>query len=172
MLRFLLVFLTIQLTLFGLSLVSWVQTHVVVPWTSFLASFCAKLVLIFDSTAAATGKVLWNTVSGFGVSIEAGCNGLEAFIILIAAVMAFPASWKDKLIGLVAGFFAIQILNVVRVISLFYIGQWNKEIFDFAHHYVWQALIMLDVLVFWLLWAGWSAKQKQKINNQAYAAHV
>lgn len=172
MLRFLLVFLAIQMTLFGLNLMTWVQTHIVLPWTSFLASVCAKLVLIFDNSAAATGKVLWNTENHVGVSIEAGCNGLEAYIILIAAVMAFPASRRNKLIGLVAGFLAIQLLNVVRVISLFYIVQWNREVFDFAHHYVWQALIMLDVLIFWLLWAGWSNKQQQKIISQADAAHV
>jgi exosortase/archaeosortase family protein len=46
----------------------------------------------------------------------------------------------------------VQGLNVVRVISLFYLGQWNREVFEWAHLYVWQALIMLDVLIVWLLW--------------------
>jgi len=40
----------------------------------------------------------------------------------------------------------------VRVISLFYLGQWNMQAFEWAHLYVWQALIMLDVLVVWLVW--------------------
>jgi exosortase/archaeosortase family protein len=46
----------------------------------------------------------------------------------------------------------VQGLNIVRVISLFYLGQWSIDVFDFAHQYVWQALIMLDVLIVWLLW--------------------
>ena len=46
----------------------------------------------------------------------------------------------------------MQGLNVVRVISLFYLGQWNMQVFNFAHEDLWQALIMLDVLVAWLLW--------------------
>ena len=46
----------------------------------------------------------------------------------------------------------MQLLNVVRVISLFYIGQWDFAVFEWAHQYVWQALIMLDVLVVWLIW--------------------
>ena len=41
---------------------------------------------------------------------------------------------------------------MVRVISLFYLGQWSTEMFDFAHEYLWQGLIMLDVVVVWLLW--------------------
>ncbi len=40
----------------------------------------------------------------------------------------------------------------MRVISLFYLGQWNMKVFEWAHLYVWQALIMLDVLVVWLVW--------------------
>ena len=50
------------------------------------------------------------------------------------------------------GFVAVQGLNVVRAISLFYLGPWSTPVFKFAHEYLWQALIMLDVLIVWLLW--------------------
>lgn len=156
--RFFLIFLGLQLGLFGLNMLNWVQQHVVLPWTSTLASVCAGLVMWFDGSTAAAGKVLWNTSNGFGVSIEAGCNGLEAYIVLFAGVMAFPASWYQRGVGLLMGFLAVQSLNVVRVISLFYLGQWSRPVFDFAHEYLWQALIMLDVLVFWLLWVRWCQK--------------
>ena len=152
MARFFFTFLALQLTLFGVNMLGVVQQHVVLPSTMLLARMCAGLVTWFDSTTAAAGKVLWNTVTGFGVSIEPGCNGIEACIVLFAAVMAFPSSWRHKLIGLALGFLAVQGLNVVRVISLFYLGQWNTQVFNFAHEYLWQALIMLDVLIVWLLW--------------------
>lgn len=152
MLRFFLIFLAIQLSLFGVNMLSWVQQHLVLPWTALLARVCAQLVMWFDSSAAATGKVLWNTQTGFGVSIESGCNGIEACIVLFAAIVAYPAHWTHKLAGLAAGFGAVQALNVVRVISLFYLGQWNTAAFNFAHEFLWQGLIMLDVLVVWLLW--------------------
>ena len=128
------------------------------PWTALLARICAGLVTWFDTTAAAQGKVLWNTLTGFGVSIEPGCNGIEACIVLFAAVIAFPSSLRHKLLGLVAGFAAVQALNVVRVISLFYLGQWNTVVFNFAHEFLWQGLIMLDVLIVWLLWVRAGAK--------------
>lgn len=158
MLRFFLVFLALQLTLFGINMLGWVQQHLVLPWTALLARICAGLVTWFDRTATAAGKVLWNAQTGFGVSIEPGCNGIEACIVLFAAIMAFPASWRHKLVGLVAGFVAVQALNVVRVISLFYLGQWDMDVFDFAHEYLWQALIMLDVLVVWLVWVRAGSK--------------
>ena len=89
---------------------------------------------------------------GFAISIERGCNGVEAVIILVSAMLAFPAPWKNRLAGIGLGFVAIQVLNLVRIISLFYLGQWNIDVFEWAHLYVWQALIMLDVLIVWLLW--------------------
>ena len=98
------------------------------------------------------GKILKSADNGFAVSIEAGCNGVEATIVLVAAILSFPAPWKNKVIGLLAGILAVQGLNVVRIISLFYLGQWDYTVFEWAHLYVWQALIMLDVLIVWLLW--------------------
>lgn len=150
--RFLILFVVIQIVLFGVELLKPVQEHLVLPWTGLLADICARLVTLFDAGAASQGKVLYNPSNGFGVSIEPGCNGVEAMIVLLAAMLAFPAPWQHRLIGLGLGFLAIQSLNIVRVISLFYLGQWNMAAFRFAHEYLWQGLIMLDVLVVWLLW--------------------
>jgi len=152
MVRFFVGFLVLQAALFGAELTPWAQQYFVVPWTNQLASISAGLVTLADPNVAAVGKVLRSTRNGFAVSIEAGCNGVEATIVLLAAILAFPAPWKNKLIGLAAGIVAVQGLNVVRVISLFYLGQWDYEVFEWAHLYVWQALIMLDVLVVWLIW--------------------
>jgi exosortase H (IPTLxxWG-CTERM-specific) len=152
MVRFFVVFLLLLALLFGLELTPWAQRWFVVPWTTALAQFSTWLVTLFDANVVATGKVMRSTTNGFAVSIEAGCNGVEATIVLIAAILAFPASWGRKLAGLAAGIVAVQGLNVVRVISLFYLGQWDFQVFEWAHLYVWQALIMLDVLVVFLIW--------------------
>jgi len=150
--RFFLIFLSLQLFLFGIELLQPTQLYMVLPWTAMLAKFCVLLVTLFDPNAAALGKVLWNPATGFGVSIEPGCNGIEACIILFAAIVAFPATWRHRVWGLGLGFIAVQALNIVRIISLFYLGQWDETAFKIAHEYLWQGLIMLDVLVVWLLW--------------------
>ena len=152
MIKFFVWFLVLQAGLFGLELTPWAQEWFVVPWTNTLAAISASIVKLFDPEVIAHGKVLQSTRSGFAVSIEAGCNGVEATIVLVAAILSFPAKWSRKLIGLAAGVVAVQGLNIVRVISLFYLGQWNFNVFEWAHLYVWQALIMLDVLIVWLLW--------------------
>jgi exosortase H (IPTLxxWG-CTERM-specific) len=152
MVRFFIGFLAVQALLFGAELTPWAQRWFVVPWTGSLAAISADIVKVFDPTVIAEGKILQSARNGFAVSIEAGCNGVEATIVLLAAMLAFPAPWKRKLVGFAIGVTAVQGLNIIRVISLFYLGQWNFDAFEFAHQYVWQALIMLDVLIVWLLW--------------------
>ena len=152
MARFFILFVVILVTLLALELTPPVQDALVLPWTEGLARISAALVTLFDPQVLAKGKILLSTTNGFMVSIEAGCNGIEAAIVLIAAMLAFPAPWKHRAIGIIAGLVAVQALNVVRVISLFYLGQWDARAFEWAHLYLWQALIMLDVLIVWLVW--------------------
>jgi len=152
MLRFFLVFVVLLAVLFGLELTPWVQDWFVTPWTNALAAISTWIVTLFDGNVVATGKIMRSNSNGFAVSIEAGCNGVEATLVLLAAMLAFPSPWRHKVVGLVIGVIAVQLLNIVRVISLFYLGQWNYDVFEWAHLYVWQALIMLDVLVVWLIW--------------------
>ena len=66
--------------------------------------------------------------------------------------MAFPARWSRKLLGVVLGLLAIQVINVVRIVSLFYIGIFAPSAFSASHVYVWQSLIILFAVVLWILW--------------------
>lgn len=148
----LLKFVIILLALFTIELMGPVQTWVIQPFTAAVAKVSAVVLQTFDSTVQAQGIVLSNMTTGAAVSIQPGCNGVEAMIVVLAAIAATPASWKYKLIGIGLGFLAIQALNVVRIISLFYLLQWNPVWFEWAHLYLWQALIMLDGLIVYLLW--------------------
>lgn len=152
MYRFFALFLILLVGLFSLEILSPVQAHVVMPFTAFLAKVSAGIIQMFDSQVAASGQVIRSLTNGFAVQIAPGCNGVEAVIILFAAIFAFPAPFKHKLVGFGAGFLAIQLLNLLRIISLFYLGQWSMTAFTWAHLYLWQALIILDALVVWLIW--------------------
>ena len=117
-------------------------------------------------------NIIRDKTTGFGVRIERGCNGVEAVIILFAAIFAFPAPLKSKLVGFVIGFFAIQGLNLVRIVSLFYLGQWNQVAFEWFHLYLWQALIILDALVVWLIWLRTLPQAKARREREAAEARA
>ena len=145
--------------LFAIEMLNPVQEAVIHPFTAVLADVSTAVILPFDDTVIAQGRILRDATTGFAVSIEAGCNGVEAAIVLIAGIVAFPASIQHKVIAILAGFLFVQALNIVRIISLFYLGQWNYTVFEWFHLYLWPVLIMLDVLVVFAIYLQWLGKQ-------------
>jgi exosortase H (IPTLxxWG-CTERM-specific) len=152
MIRFFVLFTVLLIGLFTLEILQPAEKHVILPFTSFIADISVWIVKFFDEDVVSHSNVIRDSATGFGVRIERGCNGVEALIILFAAIFSFPAPFKNKVIGFTIGFFAIQILNLVRIVSLFYLGQWNRVAFEWFHLYLWQALIILDAMVVWLIW--------------------
>ena len=159
MTRFLLVFCGVLGSLFAIEMLSPVQQAVIQPFTVLLANVSTAVIVPFDNTVIAQGRILRDATTGFAVSIEAGCNGVEATIVLVAGIVAFPASLRHKMIAILVGFLFVQALNIVRIVSLFYLGQWNYTVFEWFHLYLWPVLIMLDVLVVFAIYLQWLGKQ-------------
>ena len=128
MLRFILIFLACLLLLFTAELLQPVQDHVIVPFTSGIAHVSVWLMRLFDHSVIAQNDEILDALHGGGIQIVAGCNGVEAVLILVSAVLAFPAPWKHKAHRHRLGFIAIQALNLVRIISLYYLQRWNQRL--------------------------------------------
>ena len=153
MTRFVTLFVVILVALFALELTPPAQRVFVLPWTEALARISAGLITMFDPGVAAFGKVLQDTAQRLRGDHRGRVQRNRGGHHPRRRHARLPrAPWKHRVLGILAGLAAVQALNIVRVISLFYLGQWNTEAFHWAHLYLWQALIMLDVLVVWLVW--------------------
>jgi exosortase/archaeosortase family protein len=73
--------------------------------------------------------------------------------IYLAAVLAYPATWRAKAVGALLGFVVILVVNLFRVSVLFLIGLYFQEIFHETHVYVAQALVVCVAVALWLFWA-------------------
>jgi len=82
------------------------------------------------------------------------CGAIPTMVIFIAAVLAFPARWWKKLVGIGAGLPVLYGVNTLRLTVLAVIGAWDHggAIFKFAHEYVWQGIYIIFVVVTWLAW--------------------
>lgn len=152
MARFLIVFILWMVVLFTLDVLEPVERYFIAPFTAGITSVTAFLLGVFDSTITAHGNILADRVTGAGIAIVRGCTGIEAMILLVSAMLAWPASWRQRLSGIAGGIVAIQVLNLVRIGSLYYLNRWDHDWFEWFHLYVWQALIVLDALVVFLVW--------------------
>lgn len=150
--QFLVVFMLILGSGFTLLSLNSVNNNVIEPFTAGVAKasgFCLQLI---DPSVTMRGTEIHNPK--FAVNIKNGCNGVEAMIIFLAAVLAFPATWKARAIGLVGGIIAIQIVNLIRVVALFLTGVHFRSFFDQSHTVVWQTVVILCGVLLWIFWAN------------------
>ena len=143
--RFLLRFIIILAVLYVPLTIRQVDTAVVAPFSRLIAVVSGSLLNLIGQGVVVSGVVL--DAAGHAVSIQNGCNGIEAIVFLVAAILAFPATWRQRAIGLIAGIALIQILNLLRVITLFLINRYQPQMFELFHLAVWQTVIAVQLSV-------------------------
>ena len=129
-----------------------VNDAVIVPFTGWIARASGNVLNVLGEKVNVAGTEI--RASGFGVNIENGCNGVETALLLAAAVLAFPAGWRQRLTGFLLGFLAIQVVNLIRVVSLVWIGRHRPALFDSSHTVIWQSAVVLFGVLLFLFWAS------------------
>ena len=151
-LRFLVVFaLTFGTCYFLFGIAPGVKLGLIQPYTHFLASAVAAVINLFGAGATAAGARV--TSPRFSINIAMGCDGVEASSLFLAGVLAFPTSWRARLIGFALGIPLIHVINLVRLVGLYYAGVYLPSVFEELHVYVAQTIVILlstAVLFFWL----------------------
>jgi exosortase H (IPTLxxWG-CTERM-specific) len=142
-------------------LVAWnpINDAVIVPFTSAIARVSGTILVALGEKVTVAGTEIRS--GAFAVQIENGCNGIEAALLFGSAVLAFPAPWRRRLLGLIAGFAAIQVLNLVRVVSLFWIGAHRPALFNSSHTVIWQSAVVLASVLLFLLWASRESRERE-----------
>lgn len=91
-------------------------------------------------------------VGNESVQIVSDCSPHMPFLVFAGAVLAFPSSWRQRLLGLALGAVVIHLFNSVRILVLMGILVWQKSWFEFAHVYLWQTGTILIVFAAFALW--------------------
>ncbi len=149
--RFLILFLATLGLSFTVVALRPVDEAFVVPFTTMVAKVSGHTLMLFGEDLTVNGCQL--TSPRFAVTIYNGCNGLITSLIFISGVLAFPARWSAKVLGVVGGLLAIQVINLVRIISLFYIGIYLPDLFNSSHIFIWQSIVIVFGVGLWMLWA-------------------
>lgn len=135
----------------GLTMLDTVNKTLIPSYMRFYAQASASVINIFGEKASASGTEVMS--SRYSVNIKHGCDALAPSALFIAAVLAFPASIRSKIPGLIAGTFVLAVINLVRIISLFYTGIYFPKWFETMHVDVWQPAFILISLTLWVMWA-------------------
>ena len=89
----------------------------------------------------------------YSMRIVTECTGLVPMAIIVCAVLAYPGTVKQKAIGATLGLVALFVLNLVRTVSLFFIGgHFSSSFFNTAHFLIWQPVMIVVAIALWLFW--------------------
>jgi len=120
------------------------------PFLIFNTDMAALILKSFGELIQTDSTTIFSGNSSFRVISE--CTSIVPTGIFVSAVIAWQSSSKEKLTGIIMGTIVLFIINMIRIITLFYIGTNFPRFFEVAHYFLWQGLVVLTVLGLWLLW--------------------
>ena len=160
-LRFVLV-LGVLMGLFNALFYAWlIKTAFFDAYLGLNAEACAVVLRWFGESAAATGTQLASP--RYSLEIKHGCDAIQASAFFVFAMLAFPSAVPRlaRLRYVVVGTAMLLLLNLVRIITLYYTGVYYPAAFEVMHFDVWQTFFIFLALMLWLVWARRAAQAKQ-----------
>lgn len=128
-----------------------VDQHIIVPFTKGLTQVSGAMLRLLGQSVTVVGTQIRGK---FAVDIHNGCNGIEAIVFVCAAMFAFDAPWRRRLLGALAAAVILQALNVIRIVTLYLIGLKRPEIFETAHLAIWQTLMFAAAVFLFIAWTS------------------
>jgi len=128
------------------------QDALAVPLDSHFAWITAQVLRLVGNQSSASGPVV--SLSHFAVEIKNNCNAIYEVGLYTAAVCAYPASWRDRLLGMLLGAGVLYVVNVLRLMTLLTVGLLYPSWFEVIHLYVWQTLFLVVATTCWIAWVS------------------
>lgn len=106
------------------------------------------------------------SAAGGGLNILNGCEGTEVLFLLIAALLAYPLSWKTRLWGSLVGVVMVFVANQLRILALFYSFRFDRTLFDHLHGLVAPLCLIAVTSGFFVVLMRWDERLKTAENRQ------
>lgn len=143
-------FLSVTIVGFGLVVADWSSGYFLDPLNLWTAQASGALINAFGGEVVVNGVSL-SSAQG-NVTIREGCNAVYVTILFVAGVVAFPTTWRKRIVGAICGTVILFAINLIRVITLFYLSGYDQKLFEEAHLHIWQFVIIVLGGLVWLLW--------------------
>lgn len=128
------------------------------PLNRATAALSGNTLALFGFAPQVRGDMI--SLTGFTVRIVSECTSLYATLLLAAFILATPATWRERLAGIVTGSAVIGVVNLLRIAVVTVIGARNKVQFEIIHVYLGQVVMLLLVLGCCLAWRHWCSGER------------
>jgi exosortase/archaeosortase family protein len=120
----------------------------------FILQPTAALIRVIDANdnVQVVGRTLKS--NGSRLRVVRGCEGVEIFLLLAAAILAYPASWAARARGLGSGFLLAYALSVGRLIALHFTLRYAPNAWEYLHGFVLPLGPIFLTMVYFMAWTG------------------
>ena len=80
------------------------------------------------------------------------CNGLELMVLYIGFIICMPSRFFRKLFYIILGLIVLDAINILRCVGLIYLREYYAIYFQFAHHYLFNAMVYTATFIMWILY--------------------
>ncbi len=129
------------------------------PYLALLARIVGWVIGVFGYEVDVAGTLVHTPQ--LSIEIVRGCDAIEPAATYLAAVLASPVGWRAKMPGIVVGAAALWIINLVRIVSLFFVGVHYPDAFNMVHEGFWQVVFVVLAIVFWFVWVQWATRAER-----------
>ncbi len=91
---------------------------------------------------------------GWRISVLNGCEGVDAMLLLLAAVLVAPAGWRDRLWGAGLGLPLVYVANQVRIVALVWARLEAPAAFAVSHGLLGPLAVTAAAGLYFLWWSG------------------
>jgi len=164
-LRFVL-WLTGLMVAFNAAFYLWLaKSPVLVVYLNGNARASAFLLSVFGENATAAGTNV--SSPRFGLQVKDGCDAIQPIAFFLFAMLAspVPVRLRSRIAPILLGTLGLLLLNLVRIVSLFYAGVYFPSAFETLHIDVWQSVFIFLPLTFWLVWAQGAVRRSGTITH-------
>ncbi len=117
---------------------------------------CTAIINFFNGDSSVVARNSFIQSRTANLQIVRGCDGSGVLFLLIAAILAFNTSLKNKFVGIISGILFVYIVNTIRIIFIYYIVSHYKQYFVEFHSLIAPSIIILLTSMAFIAWANWS----------------
>ncbi len=124
----------------------------------YLAAYARLAGWVLRLTNARVTVAGTEVIGEISLTVAKNCDAMDVNILFVAALVAFPAGWRQRAIGIALGVAALAAVNIARIVSLYYVGLRFPRRFELVHAELWPFAMVAAAVAAFVLWSRWVAR--------------
>ncbi len=156
--KFWLGFAGIMLLFYILAIQPFYVENIQEPVSTFFAHISSGLLSLMGQGTTAKGMSIIS--DDYLLLIKKGCDAIAPIMLVVTGILLFPSDRRKKLAGIGIGVVSLFALNLFRIITLYFVGVYAPDYFEFMHIEFWQVVFIGLAILYFFYWLHWVTKER------------